>query len=44
MQEIIVLSIALIALIYLVLKFIVKPKEHDCGNCGMSNNLETKKQ
>jgi hypothetical protein len=44
MQETIALSMALIALIYLGFKFIVKPKDHDCGNCGSSNAMDSKKQ
>jgi hypothetical protein len=43
MQEIIVLSIAAIALIYLGIKFIVKPKDHNCEKCGLADNLESKK-
>jgi hypothetical protein len=42
MQEIIVLSIAVLALVYLGIKFIIKPKDHNCEKCGLSDNLESK--
>jgi len=38
MQEIIVFTIATIALVYLFTKFIVKRKSHDCGKCGCNEN------
>ena len=42
MQEIIVISVALAALGYLLVKFFEKDKSHDCGKCGLNDN-ETKK-
>ena len=42
MQEIIVLSIATIALVYLFIKFIANRKPHDCGKCGLADNNESK--
>ena len=44
MQETIALSLAFVSLIYLGFKFIVKPKKHDCGNCGIANSMDSKKQ
>ncbi|MGB0881927.1 MAG: FeoB-associated Cys-rich membrane protein [Vicingaceae bacterium] len=41
MQELIVLSIAIAALVYLVYKFIAKPKSHNCDKCGLSDNEST---
>ncbi len=38
MQEIIVFTIATIALIYLFIKLVVKKKPHNCDNCGITNN------
>ena len=44
MQEIIVFTIATIALVYLFIKFVIKRKSHDCGKCGIADNKETKNQ
>ncbi len=41
MQEIIVLSIAIVALFYLGTKFIIKPKSHNCEKCDLSDKLES---
>lgn len=38
MQKIIVISIAVSAFVYLLIKFIAKNKSHDCDNCGISDN------
>lgn len=38
MQEIIVISIAVTAFIYLFIKFIAKDKSHNCDKCGQSEN------
>jgi len=43
MQEIIVFTIATIALVYLFIKFIVKRKSHDCGKCGCNDEKELEK-
>ena len=43
MQEIIVLSMTALSLIYLGIKFIVKPKDHNCEKCDLVDNLESKK-
>lgn len=43
MQEIIVLSVALAALLYLAIKFFYQPKGHNCEKCGQSDQLESKK-
>ena len=42
MQEFIVLSIAITALVYLFIKFFAKRKPHNCDDCGIANN-ESKK-
>jgi hypothetical protein len=42
MQEIIVISIAVTALIYLLFNFFAKDKSHNCDKCGLSEN-ESKK-
>jgi hypothetical protein len=38
MQEIIVFSIAIIALVYLLIKFFGKQKAHDCNKCDSNDN------
>ena len=38
MQEIIVISIAIAALAYLLIKFIAKEKSHNCDQCGLTEN------
>jgi len=38
MQEIIVFSIAIAALVYLFIKFFVKSKSHNCNKCDIANN------
>jgi hypothetical protein len=38
MQEIIVFSIATIALVYLLIKFFGKQKNHDCNKCDSNEN------
>ncbi len=43
MQEIIVFSIATIALVYLFVRFVVRRKSHDCDDCGLTDSNELKK-
>ncbi len=40
MQELIVLSIAITALIYLAYKFMAKNKSHNCEKCGSEDNKQ----
>ena len=42
MQEIVVLSIAATALIYLGYKFIIKKSAHDCDKCGANGKESVK--
>jgi hypothetical protein len=43
MQEIIVFTIASIALAYLLFKFVVKKKSHNCTKCDIGESKNSKK-